>query len=80
MSKSKADLKDSVVFKFSLHKTKDVELITYLRGILSKNKRGEWLANAARLYKNLEVFLGTVDYQDVKKFIEDCKAKTSKSQ
>jgi len=42
------------IFKFSLDPYSDAELIAFLRGIPSKNERGEWIRRAVRFYRNVE--------------------------
>lgn len=69
-------IKPKVIFKFTLFKDEHPDLITYILGIKNKNKRREWLVNAVRLYKDLEVSLGLADFDYILQFIENCKKKT----
>jgi len=61
-----------VTFKFSLDPEEDSDLIYYLLGIKNKNKRGEWIAEAVRLYKTAETTLKTTLKEELREAFEDC--------
>lgn len=64
--------KKLVTFKFSLDPEEDGDLIYYLLGIKNKNKRGEWIAEAVRLYKIAETILKTTLKEELREAFKEC--------
>jgi len=70
--KDGAKKKKLVTFKFSLDPETDSDLIHYLLGIRNKIERGDWIAEAVRLYKTAETTLKTTLKEELRKAIKDC--------
>lgn len=61
----------AIVFKFSLDIDKDGDLINYLKGIRGKSNRGQWITNAVRTYRDIEIGFKTTDAENIRKLIRE---------
>lgn len=64
--------KKLITFKFSLDPEEESDLIYYLLSIKNKNKRGEWLTEAAKLYKTAETTLKSTLKDELLESFREC--------
>lgn len=64
--------KDFQVFKFSVDRNQDPELVAYLRSITPKPARGKWLLSAVKAYRKIERAAGYAPHEEILEAICEC--------